>query len=699
MEQTCAPLAPLFEARSVAIVGASENVESLSGKPLVRLRQHNYSGNVVAVNPRHSNLGGYDCVPSVLDLPDGVDVALLMLRADLVAQAVRDCGTRKIPIAVVVSSGFEDNDASGQSPTVQLRAAISESGVRVVGPNCEGIWSIPNDLTLTFGSAADRPKLVEGSVSVISQSGSLGAAVMRELQDREIGCRYFVSSGNEIDFTTMDFCDYMIEEGGSKVITIFIEGLKDGWRLRYVAEKARKHGVDLIILRSGQSELGRVATQSHTGRVATASAVYHDVLQQAGILEVSTLNELIDATQVAAMQSKGLPRLNQVKAPGRGIGIVAISGGSRALLADAGERRGVPLAKFGEATERALTELLPNFAYGRNPVDVTGAVLSSPQLFEDVMRVVAADENVEALVVQYANGGDRQVEGHAGLFDTITQTYNKPVVASLLAGRRIEGATRDHDAFVLTRDPEESIKQLDWLYRLSAPVVAPPKPVPFSPTNGAQPNTWSERSALLDAMKISAPAWRLPTTTQEMDDAVSSLRAPWVVKASPEYSEHKTELGLVHLGLTTREEAMAAMAQIQRLLGAGVPVLVQEMVSGGQEMLLSVRTDPDVGPVMAIGFGGILTEWMNDIAYLCLPTTGDEIRASLGKLRSWTLLNGFRGRAHSDVDALVDAALGMADAYLASYQGWEIEINPILVRAQGEGVQALDVLCASGQGA
>ena len=690
------PLASLFNARSVAIVGASANVDSLSGKPLIRLRQHNYSGRVVAVNPRHASLGGYECVPSVLDLPDGTDVALLMLRADRVPQAVLDCGVKGIPIAVVVSSGFEDTDSSGVSPTDLLRDAIKESGVRVVGPNCEGIWSIPNDLTLTFGSAADRPVLIGGSVSAISQSGSLGASVMRELQDRGVGCRYFVSSGNEVDITTMDFCEYMIDEGGSSVITVFIEGLKDGWRLRYLAEKARNRGVSLIILRSGQSELGRLATQSHTGRVATASAVYHDVLKQAGILEVQTLGDLIDATEMAAMLSKGLPRIRQAGVEGGGVGIVAISGGSRALLADAGERHGVKLATFSDHTEQALSELLPDFGYGKNPVDVTGAVLASPELFEQVMRIVAQDEHVEALVVQYANGGDRQVIGHAPLLVELSHAFDKPIVASLLAGRRVDdGSPSDLGSFVLTRDPEETIKRLDWLYRLSTRIAdSPVMPSHRATSEEALPNTWRERSELLRSMGIDAPSWRLPKTAAEMEDALRELHAPWVVKASPEYSEHKTELGLVHLGLTTREEALAAMAQIQSHLGGEAPVLVQEMVSGGQEMLLSVRTDPDVGPLLAIGFGGILTEWMNDICYLSLPTTSEEIISSIRGLRSWTLLKGFRGQSPSDVDALVGAALRMSKAYADKYLGWEIEINPIMVMAEGQGAKALDVLCA-----
>ncbi len=685
----------LFDARAVAVVGASQDVSTIPGKPLIRLRQHGYAGRVTAVNPRYEALGDVDCVPSVHDLPDGTEVALIMLRADRIAQAIVDCGQKGIATAVVVSSGFEVDDVPGRKLNTDLRRAIEESGVRVVGPNCEGVWNIPNRMLLTFGSAADRETLHEGPVSVISQSGSLGAAVMRELQDREVGCRFFVSSGNEIDVTMMDLCEFMIDEGGSAVIAMFIEGLRDGWRLRQIAAKARVADVDLIVLRSGQSKEGRLATQSHTGRVASASAVYRDVLRDAGILEVVTLGEFVDATQLAAQRSRGLRRPVR-RGPESGVGIVAVSGGSRALLVDSASRRGVPLAVFGHNTEKGLMGLLPDFAYARNPVDVTGAVVSSPQFFEDVLKVVAGDDRVEALIVQYANGGHHQIVQHAGLLRSITETFAKPVVVGLLAGHAVTGSELGVESIVVTRDPEESVRTMEWLYRLGDARV----PTTFSDrpslARAVVPVTWSERVHLIDAAGIESPPWRLVGSVAELDAALSQLRAPWVIKASPEYAEHKTEMNLVHLRLSTRHEAVDAMHMIQRTIGDGVHVLIQEMVIGGQEMLVAARSDPDMGPVLALGFGGVLTEWVNDITFLCLPTTAADVEAALRRLRSWPLLEGFRGAAPLDIEALVTASVGFGALFVQNYQGAELEINPLVVLERGRGVRALDVLAMPG---
>ena len=693
----------LFSPRGVAVVGASSRLETLPGKALVRLRQHDFRGTVIAVNPRHSTMHGYECVGSVLDLPDSIDVAMLMLRADLVPQAVRDCSERGIGVAVVLSSGFEDSEAAA-GLNAELRAVLAASRVRVVGPNCEGIWSIPSSLTLTFGSAADRARLLPGPVSIISQSGSVGGACIRELQERGVGCRYFVSSGNELDLSTLDFCEFMVNEGGSSVIAMFIEGLRDGGRLRQLAARARQRQVRLIALRAGQSEQGRVATMSHTGRVATAAAVYRDVFAQCGVLEVATLADFIDAIELAAGQDR-LPATSPRTAgePVRGLGVVAISGGSRALLADAAEQHRVPLAQFTADTERTLGELLPRFGYHRNPVDTTGALIGDQTAFERVLRAVAADENVDTVLVQYANGGDRQLAGHAPLYRALSAEAGKPFVASLLAGRPERTRPPELEGIVVARDPAESIKKIAWLYRLRTPVAPLPgrtescagKPGAGEPAPEQVSSCldWSQRAALTERIGIPLAAWGTARSADELYLAAARLRPPLVVKATPEYAEHKTEAGLIYLGLRTPDEALDALRRIQAQLGPGTPVLVQEMLGGCQEMLVAARTDQDLGPVVAFGFGGVLAEWVRDICYLSLPVSAREIQDGLAGLRSWELLQAFRGRAPRDIDALVAAVLGLAREYTRSLAGWEIEFNPLLVGAQGEGVRAVDILC------
>lgn len=688
-------LTALFHPSSVCLVGASGDPRRLAGRPLQRLAHHRYPGAVYLVNPKYSELQGYPCFPSVAAIGQAIDVALVTLPAPLVPAAVRDCGAAGIKYAVVVSSGFEDStDDLGR----RLRDAAEESHVRLVGPNCEGLWSVPARLALTFGSAAARDTMIEGTVSVISQSGSIGGACMRRLQDAGIGCRYFVSTGNESDLTTLDYLDYMVEEGGSTVIALFVEALTDGWRLREIADRAHRQGIRLVALRAGGSRLGREATASHTGRIASSARVYRDVLRQVGVLEVPTLADLLKAVEIGLRIP--VPDLAagpaQPECPQSGVGVIAISGGSRALIADACERRSVPLAAFSPQTRAQLDAVLPEFGYGANPTDVTGAVLDDPGLFAKVLQVVAADEATDALLVQYANGAGAQVDQHLKLFETVSGDGRLPIVMSFLGEPELRAQSGLGAGLILAADPDDAVKYLGWYYhfrRQVAGAAGTPVPPSLPASRDTRPpdlHTWSDRMDFLANLGIATPRWGVCTEASTADD----LDYPLVVKALPESVEHKTELGLVIVDVRTRAERAEAIRSIRDRVGGEVPVLVQELVPDAVEVLLTVRHDPDFGPMLAIGYGGVLTEWTDDVVYLQVGATAGQIESALRQLKCWRLLQGYRGRPAGDVDALVAAALRLSRAYAGySTAGWEIEINPLMVRPKGLGISAVDVLC------
>lgn len=687
---------------SVCIVGASADPHRLAGKPLQRLRRHAFGGSVYLVNPRYDEIAGFGCFPSVSALPEPVDVALVAVAARLVPGVVRECGARGIRNVVVLSSGFEE-DSEGAGLVAELREAVRASGVRLVGPNCEGIWSIPDKLALTFGSAADRDTFVAGPVSVISQSGSIGGACMRELQDRGIGCRYFVSTGNETDTTALDFCEYMIAEETSTVIAMFLEGIRDGGRLRELGHRARERGITLIALRAGTSDLGRLAIASHTGRIATAEGVYRDIFRQHGILEVTTFTELIQAIEFACIpMAVGAPR----GGAGTGTGIIAVSGGSRALLADSSARRGVPLAEFTDETVRELTASLPQFGYARNPADVTGQILSDPAIFTKVATIVAQDANTDSLLIQYANGAEHQLRAHADLLAEVTAITGKPVAVSLLGGggEQIGRSLRER-GIIYARDPDEAIMYLSWFYQRSRSWVAP-APGPTGPAStvgqpaGTAPDRlsdWPARAEFLQRAGVAVPRWAITGPGDDPADvmAAAGLRFPLVAKALPETAEHKTERGLVVLDVRDHEQLTAALGKLAKAIGAPAPILLQEMVSGGVEVLLSVRRDRDFGPLLALGSGGAYTEWLADLGHVQLPASREEIIQALARLRLWKLLQPFRGRDRCDVAALAEVAYRLAAAYLAELpEGWEIEINPLMVFPEGREPAAVDVLCS-----
>jgi acyl-CoA synthetase (NDP forming) len=679
----------LLTPASICLIGASADPAKLAGKTLVRLEQHHFPGAIHLVNPRYAAIGDRVCVPRVADVPAGVDVAFISLPAALVPGAVRECGEAGIPFAVVISSGFAE-DAGAAQLSRELDDAVRESGVRLVGPNCEGIWSTPASMALTFGSAADRPVLLSGGVSLISQSGSIGGACMSRLQALGVGCRYFVSSGNEMDLTSMDFLEHIVDEGESTVVALFVEGLRDGHRLPAIARRAARKGIRIIALCAGASDAGREATSSHTGRIASAADVYRDVLAQSGILQVETLSDFVAAIHAADLASAPLPATHH---DGGGVSIVATSGGSRALLADACSRYGVPMARYTPATEATLDALLPAFASSPNPTDLTGQVLSDPELFARVLDEVARDPHTESVIVQYANGAETQLAAQMELYRALTTRIRKPVIVSLL-GRISEGLAaglRDLGIYCV-HDPQDAVRTVRWLngWRDGRAVADRDDLVAPSPAGIAPVGTWQERMELLSGAGVRAPGWRI----WYPDDPRPDLAFPVVLKALPELAEHKTESGLVFVGIGSEAEFDEVAATFSSRVPPGTPALVQEMVSGGVEVLLAARSDPDFGPVLALGAGGVTTEWLRDVGYVPLPASADEIRAALERRAVWELLQPFRGRARADIDDLVRTALAVADIYLTRMEpGSEIELNPLIVGAGSSGAWAVDVLC------
>ena len=706
----------LLRPRSVAIIGASPNEKSIPGMALDRLVRHGFTGAIHLVNPKHKEVSGRPCYPTIRDVPGPVDAAMICVHADPVPDLLEECGAAGVGAAVVVASGFEEV-ADGAANTARLKAAIARTGIRAVGPNTEGVWNVTGKVLLTFGSASNRASFLPGPVSVISQSGGIGTACVRQLQDRGIGCHYFVGVGNETDLTALDFVEHIVHEGESPVILVYTEGLRDGWRLRRIAAAAYEKGISIVLLRAGTSEMGRVATATHTGRVASAPRVYSSVLRQLGIVEVFTPSELWQAGMVLTVAGKA-PEL-----PGRaGVGIMSISGGCRGILADACDRRDVPLSEFAAATEAALGQVVPSVGVIKNPVDPSGKVMTEPGLFEGAVDAVARDPHSEIVIIQYGNGALHMMRNHLDIFAAMRRDTGKPVVLCSL-GDDLDPEMCRHlfsIGVLWANDPDQAAQQCEWLYKFRRARAAGARLVDAGASTpagnragthagaaaaavaggatasgavtGQALSAFATQASWLAANGMPVPGFRIVTTLDEARAAAAVLGWPLVAKPVPEAAEHKTEQGLVHLRLNSDAGLAQALADIHAKV-PGTPVILQQMVTDTVEVLLALREDRDLGPVAAIGSGGVMVELLGDVAYLALPAGPEEFVAALRGLHVWQLLQGFRGQAPRDIAALAAAASRLSQAWLAARERIaEIELNPVAVRAAGQGVVALDIL-------
>lgn len=688
-----AALGRMFRPRAIAVVGASPKRGSARNTLVRVLLRHGFEGAIYPVNPSHSEIEGLAAYPSIEALPSIPDLAMIITPAETVADIVAACGRKGIRAAIVYSAGFEEVE-SGRKHARDLAQAAREHGVTVLGPNCQGLWSLHGKAVLSFSNAALAAEtLRHAPVAIVSQSGALSGAIGSYLQRSGIGCSYIVSVGNETCLDLIDVLAWVIEQDDVRVVGLYLEGLSDARRIIAVAERARDRGVQMIALKAGRSAIGQQATASHTGKIASAHAVYTDVLDQAGIISVSSLAEMLAAIEVLGFMP--LPRMSGD--PRGGVAVLSSSGGAGALLADHSEDLGIPMTEFSPVTAERLDRILPEMARKANPVDLTGQIYSIPNLFENACAAIGEDARTEALVIQFASSGLRNLQDYGAAFKRAAQAGGYPMIISFVADtvdRDTRSAFRDA-GILLTDDTAAAMRALFWLYKrqsfLARPKSAARPPLP----ERSVPADWAATMRFCEESGIAPAKWTVLGPQERASAACADMRYPLVVKVLPADCEHKTELGLVKLRVATPEAVDAHAADFRGRLGKpSLDVLVQEMVDGGVEVVLSCLRNTDFGPVISIGTGGVAIELFRDVMYLALPVTADQVLAALRKLKLWTLLRGFRGQPPADIDALVSAAVWFGDMFLATPGLTEFEINPLFVRRAGEGVVAVDALLA-----
>jgi len=677
---------------SVAIVGASPQRNTARNHIVRILQKHGFAGRIYPVNSSHQEIEGLKAYATLADLPEVPDVALIITPAQTVPGIVAECGAQGIRHAIVFSAGFEEVE-SGKALAVQLKAAARQHGVAVMGANCQGVWSVRRKTMLTFGSAAmNFDHLAHAPIAIISQSGALSSAIGQALQNAGLGCAYVVSVGNETCLDAADALECVVEQDDVRVAALYIEGLDNASRMLRIAERARQRGVQIVLLKAGRSALGQEATASHTGKIASSHAVYADVMEQAGVISVDTLGQLLAAVEVLAF----LPDPRASGDPKGGIAVLSSSGGAGALLADHSSEFGVPLSEFSPATAAELERMLPAFARKANPIDLTGQIIANPKLFGDSCVTVGADRRTEAALVQLSSGGRRYMAENGEAFKTLAKEM--PVVAAFV-GDQLDRDTRMdflRAGVLLLPEPSLAMSAMALLYRRQrfqalSPLTQGNELAPLAaPTDWVQTMRWCEQAGITPAQ------WVVLGPQDRAATACARLTYPLVVKVLPADAEHKTELGLVKLRVRSAEDVDATAQGFRQQLGKPhMGVLVQEMIGDGVEVVLSCRRKTDFGPVLSIGTGGVAIELYRDIAHVALPASREQVLRALQRLKLWTLLQGHRGKPRADIDALLEAAVKFGSLFQASEDTAEFEINPVIVMPQGQGLRAVDALVVS----
>ena len=698
MSDTADAIRALLWPRSVAVIGASNDVSRWGGRTMQALLNLGYEGGIFPVNPKYDEVMGRACYGDVLDIPESVDIAVLVLSPAQTLPALRRCAEKGVRAAAVLSSGFAEASEEGRRHQDAIADFARESGVRLLGPNCLGLANLRHRISLGPGSKVKT--VAPGGVALISQSGATATWLFSRAQDYGLRLSYLISSGNEADLDTADFVDFLADDELTSVICLHVEGLRRGEAFLEAAGRAIERGKPVVLLKIGTSPKGARAALSHTGSLAGSDRVLDGVCRQTGILRVETNEELL----ATALMFDRVPSV-----PASGIVVMAPSGGTCGLIADRCADVGLDLPELRPETAAVVAERL-GIPFTANPIDLTSRPVYEVERVRDCLDLVAEDERYGLTLLVYTT---------TLLFDRLlphaveyAARSPKPLVVYCTAGSLADDYlaaldkagvpvyTNLHDCVVAIRALVSFSERARSFERGPLETRATAAPAAgIEDRLNAGPLSEFESKAVLAAFGVPTTRERLAASLDEARLAAAEIGYPVAVKVVSPDIQHKTEIGAVRLGLRDEDQLSRAYADVlsaartARADAAIDGVLVSEMVSGGLEAIAGVTRDPQFGPIILFGLGGIFAEVFQDVAVRRAPLSRADAEALVRELRGYPLLAGARGRPRLDIDALIEALLRLSDLAVALGPDLDqLDVNPLIVLEHGQGVRAADAL-------
>ena len=696
------PLDTLFRPDSIALIGASRDQEKIPGRLLSMLRKNEFPGKIYPINPNYGDIDGLKCYPSIADVGQPIDLAIVVIPARTVLGALKQCAAAGVRNAIVISSGFAEE--GGDSAAVQdaIAALAKTTGMRISGPNAEGFFSEAQRVAATFSPTVDvkpnEPRLIATSrrIGIVAQSGGIGFAIYHRARALGIALSYVISAGNESDLGAGEFFEYMVQDDSTDVILLFIEGIRDVDRFIAAAHRAAEIGKPVIVTKVGRSGAGERAAASHTASMAGWSAAYDAVFAKYGFIVSNDLDEAV--TIAAVLTTNPMPK-------GDRVAVLTVSGGAGIWGADTVSMQGLQVPELSETIQREIGKLLPSYGATRNPIDVTAQGVHSGGLQKSIDLLDVSDE-VDAILVVLSLSSDTRMPFKQAELKPVLDAQNKPVVfySYTLPSQFARNELAASGAVVLSGLTHVGVamrRMADYSkFRLARPVNSDALPSRDLSAH-LKSATMSEfdSKSLLRAAGIWLPEEVLVTERGALDAAIARVGLPLVMKIQSPDIAHKSEVGGVRVNIETKGEVFLAYeallenARRHRPDAAIQGVLVGPMAKKGVEIIVGTMLDTTFGPMIMVGLGGITTELFRDVIYRPAPVSATEASAMLAALKAAPLLNGFRGAAKADISAL-SQLISQLSVLAAQYsrQISEIEINPVLVHAEGQGVTIVDAL-------
>ena len=705
-----AAIARLLRPKSVAVVGASDKPGALGASVIGNLDRSGYAGTVYPINPNRAAIGKRPCLASVDNLPEGVDVAVLAIPRTGVVGAITGLAARQTGAVIIFSAGFAEDGEEGLAEQAEIARIAADSGMVIEGPNCLGLVNHVDGVPLTFVETVIVPPAGRRAVGVVSQSGAMAAVLCTTLLARELAVSFSVSTGNEAASGVEDYVDWLVDNPETHVIAMIVEHFREPARFLAAAGRARVAGKPIVLLHPGKSGAARQSAATHTGAMAGDYKLMRAKVARAGVIFAETLQELGDVAEI-------LLRCPPLTKPA--VAVLGESGAFKALTLDFAEELGLPLAPLHDGDSPVLRAALPPFVPVSNPLDITAQGLSQPFIYTNVLAALLGDDRVGAVV--------------AGIIqsDPVTALIKVPAILAALdaahgSGRDFgavvkpmvfagldEGADMpaEHIAALRARGvpwfptTERAFRALASLARWAACDLSDHAPAPLPVAGlrqeaGVVPEYRAKR--LLGPLGIPFPKGHFAASAEAAVAGAEALGYPVAMKAQAARLSHKSDAGGVILNLADAGAVRDAWQRIHAnvaVYDAGIAldgVLIEAMGARGLEMIVGARNDPEWGPVVLAGFGGVAAEILADVRLITPDLGEDAVIAELGKLQSAALLAGYRGSPALDVGALAGLIRKISAVLLAEPDLHELDLNPVILYPEGQGVVALDALMLVG---
>ena len=692
----------IFQPKSIAVIGASTRPGTVGNDIFRNLLFSEFNGSVFPVNPKASNIMGVHAYASLAAIPAPVDLGVLIVPSSAVLSVVDEAIAKQVKALVVISAGFKEVGAKGAELELQLRDKVQAAGIPLVGPNCLGVINTHCDVRMNaaFGRKMPSP----GNLAFLSQSGALCTSVLDYAEERHMGFSKFISFGNKADVNEIDLLDYLARDDETSVIAMYLEDVTNGRRFIETARKIfwETHK-PMLCLKSGRSPEGAKAVSSHTGSLAGSDSVYDALLAQSGVQRVDTIADLFDYAALYTMQP--LPR-------GPRVAIITNAGGPGIMATDTAVRYGLKLAELSDATKDKLRGSLPAAASLRNPIDVIGDARSDR--YKAAVHAVLADENVDMGIVILTPQSMTEIEETAAAVPEAVKGVNKPVICSFMGARDVaSGAAILRKAGIPNYPfPEDGVRALAAAIRLvtlhdiprretieiTDCDVAGARKIVAEALDGFEKRylTQAECRPLLECYRLPLLKSGVAASVEDAVRLAESFNAPVVMKVMSEDVVHKFDAGGVILNIHGAEEARAAYDKIFRNVEKAVPgakiqgILVEQMAPKGVEVILGASRDARFGPLMMFGLGGTLVEVLKDVSFRLAPMWQISAERMVHEIRSFKVLDGFRGSPPCDIHAIVDTLLRLSLMVCNHPEISELDINPLIVHPNGKGCSVAD---------